>query len=153
MAESKKKVKQIKEPEGNRIGQGGNPDRYYSEHPSWNFSSCDKKYWELNCEGVHKIFWDEILPRLQEWETQTWNEILIGAKKQNHSIDVKALSKRASDRLIELHIEAEALLSLRLNGTHRIYGYMNRAVFHILWVDLEHGDNQNCVCRSHKKHT
>lgn len=74
-------------------------------------------------------------------------------QKQNHSINVGELSKAASDRLMELYIEAESLISLRLNGTHRIYGYMNGAVFNILWVDLEHGDNAACVCRSYKKHT
>lgn len=77
----------------------------------------------------------------------------LDVKKSNHSIEVKKLNKIASDRLEQLYIEAEALLSLRLTGTHRIYGYMNGAVFNILWIDLMHGDNEQCVCRSHKKHT
>ena len=71
--------------------------------------------------------------------------------KKNHSINVTALNKAASDRLAELYIEAESLISLRLTGTHRVYGYMNGAVFNILWVDLNHGDNTSCVCRAHKK--
>lgn len=153
MAGSRKKVKQAKAPEGNRIRKKGNPDQYYSYHPSWNFSICDKKQWSLFSRGQREIFWDEILPHFQGWETQTWKEILVDAKKQNHSIDVANLSKTASDRLAELYIEAESLISLRLAGTHRIYGYMNGAVFNILWVDLDHGDNISCVCRSHKKHT
>lgn len=104
-------------------------------------------------DDVHKIFWDEILPHLQSWETQTWGNILIDAKKQNHSIDIKGLNKIALDRLADLYVEAEALISLRLTATHRIYGYMKGAVFNILWIDLEHGDNVTCVCRSRKKHT
>lgn len=153
MAGFKKNVKQTKEPKGNNIGQGGNPDQYYSQHPAWNFSSCDKEKWSLNSDEVHEIFWGEILPHFQGWETQTWREILVDSKKQNHSIEVGSLNKAASDRLVELYVEAEALISLRLTGTHRVYGYIKGAVFNILWIDLEHGDNTACVCRSRKKHT
>lgn len=153
MADSRKKVKRTKEPKGNQIGQGGNPDQYYSQYPSWNFSSFDKEKWSINSNEVHEVFWDEILPHFQGWETQTWREILINAKKQNHSIEVSELNKAASDRLIELYVEAEAIISLRLTGTHRIYGYIKGSVFNILWVDLNHGDNNTCVCRSRKKHT
>lgn len=153
MADSKKRIKRAREPEENHISQGGNPEQYYSEHPSWNFSSCDKKNWSLYSEETRSIFWREILPHFQALETQTWKDILIGAKKQNHSVQVKDLNKIASDRLVELYIEAESLVSLRLTATHRIYGYMKGAVFNILWIDLEHGDNAACVCRSHKKHT
>lgn len=153
MAGSKKKVKQVKVPDGNKIVQSGNPDQFYSQHPAWNFSSCDKEKWSLFAKSAQERFWDEILPHFQAWETQAWGNILVDSKKQNHSIDVKDLNKAASDRLIDLYIEAESLISLRLKGTHRIYGYMNGAVFNILWVDLEHGDNAACVCRSYKKHT
>ena len=78
---------------------------------------------------------------------------MVNAKKQNHTIEVKKLNKMAINRLIELHVEAESLVSLRLTGTHRIYGHMTGAIFNILWVDLDHGDNSTCVCRSNKKHT
>lgn len=93
------------------------------------------------------------MPHLQGWETQTWGNILIESKKQNHSIDINYLNKKATDRLIKLYIEAESIISLRLSGTHRIYGFIKGSVFNLLWVDLNHGDNMDCVCRSHKKHT
>lgn len=156
MAESKKRVKQVRQiekPKGNSIGQGGNPDQYYSGHPAWNFASCDKENWSIYSDEVREIFWDEILPHIQGWETQTWKEILLDSKKQNHSIDVTKLNKKASKRLVELYVEAESLVSLRLTGAHRIYGYMKESVFNILWIDLDYGDNGTCVCQSHKKHT
>ena len=90
---------------------------------------------------------------LKAFETQTWSEILVKDKKQNHAINVYDLNKTAQERLEEKYIEAEALISLRITGTHRLYGYMEGSVFHILWYDIEHGDNETCVCRSHKKHT
>ena len=78
---------------------------------------------------------------------------MVTSKKYNHSIDTNLLNKVAVDRLECLNIEAESLISLRITGTHRIYGYNIGSVFYIIWVDLDHGDNNLCVCRSHKKHT
>ena len=153
MAASKKKVKVEKIPKDRYIGQGGDPDQFYRQKPSWNFSSCDKEKWSINEEDVHKIFWNEILTHLQNLETQKWSEILVRGNKQNHNIDTNALNKGAIDRLEYLNIEAEDLISLRITGTHRIYGYNIGSVFNIVWVDLDHGDNSTCVCRSHKKHT
>lgn len=99
------------------------------------------------------MIWDEILPRIKALESQTWNEILVRDKKLNHSINVEELSKIAQDRLANRFIEAESLISLRVTGNHRIYGYMTGRVFNILWYDDDHGDNKTCVCRSHLKHT
>ena len=78
----------------------------------------------------------------------TWGQILLEGKKQNHSIVPEKLNKCARDRLIELRVEAEAIYSLRLGGTLRLYGYMNGATYSILWYDEDHGDNDTCVCRS-----
>lgn len=153
MAASKKKVKMEKVPNDKYIGQGGNPDQFYDQKPSWKFSWCDKEKWSIKEENVQKVFWDEIFPHLQNLETQKWSEILVTSKKYNHSIDTNLLNKVAVDRLECLNIEAESLISLRITGTHRIYGYNIGSVFYIIWVDLDHGDNNLCVCRSHKKHT
>lgn len=93
------------------------------------------------------------MPYFQSLEKQTWNEILLVNKKNNHSLNLDDLNKVAQDRLVELKIEAESLISLRLSGKHRIYGFRNGRVFNILWYDDDHGDNDTCVCRSRKKHT
>lgn len=86
-------------------------------------------------------------------ESQTWNEILVRDKKQNHAINVEALNRTAQVRLADRFIEAESLISLRVTGSHRLYGYMSGRVFNILWYDDDHGDNKTCVCRSYLKHT
>lgn len=153
MVASRKKVKQSQNPRGNSIGQGGNPDKFYEEKPSWNFSSCDKQCWNIYSDNVQALFWEEIFPYLQNLESRTWADILIKSKKQNHSIEVNSLNKDAINRLEELYIEAESIISLRITATHRIYGFMNGAVYNILWIDLYHGDNDTCVCRSKKKYT
>lgn len=155
MAGSKreKKIKQKSTPKGQHIAQGGDPGQYYSQTPAWAFSNADTDMWAFSQEHTGNLIWTEILPKLQGFETQTWSEILVTHKKQNHSLDLKDLNKAAQDRLATKYIEAESLISLRLSGKQRIYGYMTGRVFNILWYDDDHGDNNTCVCRSHKKHT
>ena len=149
----KKEVKQKGVPKGKVITQGGNPERYYSEHPAWTFANADQEMWVFSQDHIGSNFWGDILPRLKALETQTWSEILICNKKQNHSLDPNKLNKVARDRLISRHIEPESLISLRMNSTHRLYGFMSGRVFNILWYDDDHGNNNTCVCRSHLKHT
>lgn len=150
MAASKdKNVQQKKQPLSPEARNIKNPDSFNGFHPSWCFSACDITVWMFSKDD----FILEILPRLKEWEAKTWNEILIHAKKANHSIDTKQLNQVARDRLDKLRIEANAVISLRIQGSHRLYGYRIGSVFYILWFDPNHGDNDTCVCRSRKKHT
>lgn len=155
MAGSKKdkRIRQKEVPKGKSIAQGGDPEQYYSQNPAWTFANSDQEMWPFTQEHIGELIWDEILPRLKALESQTWNEILVRDKKKNHSINVEELSKIAQDRLANRFIEAESLISLRVTGNHRIYGYMTGRVFNILWYDDDHGDNKTCVCRSHLKHT
>ncbi len=155
MAGSKKdkRIRQKEVPKGKSIAQGGDPEQYYSQNPAWTFANSDQEMWPFTQEHIGELIWDEILPRLKALESQTWNEILVRDKKLNHSINVEELSKIAQDRLANRFIEAESLISLRVTGNHRIYGYMTGRVFNILWYDDDHGDNKTCVCRSHLKHT
>lgn len=149
----KKQVKQKTSPKGKTINQGGNPENYYSLKSSWIFNSTDRAVWTFSKDNTGNLFWEEILPKLQGLESQTWGEILVNNKKENHSIEVNNLSKKARKRLTQCYIEAESIISLRLTGTHRLYGYISGNSFTILWFDKNHGDNDECVCRSHKKHT
>lgn len=148
---SSKEVKILQTTSAKQIAQTENPDSYYQCNPAWNFHTCDDKMWPLDSNNAGDLFWNEILPRLKLWENFNWQFLLVNNKKLNHSIEVKDLSKLARDRLAELFIEEDAIISLRLNGNHRIYGYIQNKVFNILWFDQDHGDNNTCVCRSHLK--
>lgn len=149
----KKEVKQKQVPKGRIIAQGGDPEQYYSEYPTWTFANADLEMWAFSQDHIGTDIWTEILPKLRGFESQTWSEILVSNKKQNHSLDLNKLNKVAQDRLASRYIEAESLISLRITGRHRLYGYMTGRVFNILWYDDDHGDNSTCVCRSHLKHT
>ena len=85
--------------------------------------------WAFSKDHIGEHIWSEILSKLMAFETQTWKDILIVAKTNNHSINVSSLNKKAQDRLNENHIEAESIISLRLSGNHRLYGYMTGRVF------------------------
>lgn len=148
-----KRPKQKSEPKSREPVQVEDPNKFYKDYPSWNFKLIDTEAWAFTESCVGDIFWGEILPRLQALETQTWSEIFVRDKKLNHSEPINTLNKVAQDRLIERHIEIDAIHSLRVTGTHRIYGYITNSVFNILWYDTDHGDNPDCVCRSHLKHT
>lgn len=109
--------------------------------------------WAFSQDHIGNLLWKEVFPRLKALETQTWSEILVRDKNQNHSLDLSELNKDARDRLASKYIEAESLISLRVTGNHRLYGYMTGRVFNVLWYDDDHGNNSTCVCRSHLKHT
>ncbi len=153
MVGSKKEVKQSKKPIERSVVRTNNPDSFYKMNPSWRFNRCDDVSWAFNQEHTGNYFWEIIFPYLKNLESKSWQEILVNDKKNNHLIQVSSLNTCAKNRLEEQHIEWDSLYSLRVMGTHRIYGYIIDAVFYILWYDDMHGDNNSCVCRSYKKHT
>ena len=151
----KKVVKQAGSPRGKSFGNS-DPDSAIRKHLSWSFSLCDTDpsiRWSFCKERLSDTFWDLIIPRLREFESMTLADIFIQAKKQNHGIDVSKLSTAAASRLAELHIEAEAVHSLRLGGQLRLYGILDGSTYSIIWYDDGHGNNDTCVCRSNLQHT
>ena len=149
-----KKVKQEFSPPQKEVRERENPAAIYDKNPSWSFSGVDRGgRWAFSKARLGDAFWEKILPKLSAFEKMTWRDILMEAKKQHHHVPVTGMNKEAADRLNELHVFQEELLSLRLEGKLRLYGYLSEAVFVILWYDDDHGDNGTCVFRSHKKHT
>jgi len=126
-----------------------NPQEYYSMSPSWRVSRMDVSGvfgWDiLDSEGISFI-----LGKLANFETMTWREILLVAKKQNHNVAVDKLSEEAQARLVEINLDdLDELTSLHLTGKGRVWGIMiGRGVMDLLWWDAGHR-----VCPSHKKHT
>lgn len=158
MADSNKKrkaVKQAKNPPGRSFGTA-DPDSSIKKHLSWSFSLCDidpSIRWSFCKARLSDTFWDVIIPKMREFESMTLAEIFVQAKKQHHRIDVTKLAPEAVARLTELHIEAEAVHSLRLGGQLRLYGILDGSTYSIIWYDEDHGNNKTCVCRSNLHHT
>ena len=158
MADLNKKQKTVKQggsPKGRSFGSA-NPDSSMSQHLSWSFLLCDTNpqiRWSFCKERLSNSFWDVILPKMWKFESMTVADIFVTAKKQNHGIDVGKLSSKALARLTELRIEAEAVHSIRLGGQLRLYGILDGSIYSIIWYDDNHGDNNECVCRSQLRGT
>jgi hypothetical protein len=79
-----------------------------------------------------------IREKLAQFESMTWNEILVKAKKQNHSIEVNRLCAAAQRRLSQRKIALDEVVSLRLAARERIFGYLDNGVLVLLWWDPDH---------------
>ncbi len=116
-----------------------------SRRPKWRFKKrdCEHERWCLEVTN-------SLLEKLTNFESMTWSQILIEAKKKNHHIKTYDLIKEAQDRLIDLKLDDyDEVCSLRLDGTHRLYGILDEdGVFSIIWNDCEHE-----ICPSRKKNT
>lgn len=123
-----------------------NPNSFRSQRPSWRVSLLDVDGpW-----GIQKVtkeyFIEKILPKLQDFETMYWNEIL---NANSHEISRNKIIKAAQERLEQLTTtDFDNLVSLRLKGKERIWGIRERNILKILWWDSEHE-----ICPSKKKHT
>jgi len=111
----------------------------FNDHrPSWRVNRLqliDPYGWhELS---LHQIRY--IQGKLVEFERKTWNEILVFAKKQNHSVPVSGLKcPRARKWMRENMPDQEELWSLRLSGAERIWGVYSEGVFNLIFWDPEH---------------
>ncbi len=91
----------------------------------------------------------EVRDKLGSFESMTWHQILVAAKHRNHTVSIEKLSKAARDRLVEIALDdQDELVSLRLAGAERVWGFREENVLQVLWWDPEHQ-----VYPSTKKHT
>jgi len=116
------------------------PRSYYGLNPSWRIRRMefvDPFGWHtLNAASLGYV-----RSGLVNFESMTWNEILVQGRKQNHLIAIGELSKAARDRLNVLfngNIDVDELLSLRLTGKERVWGILDNGVLVLLWWDPQH---------------
>lgn len=106
--------------------------------PAWRVSLLEMR----DPYGWHKIKQEklaEIHSKLSELESLSWNEILVIRRKQNHRISRTKICKEAQDRLRELKLDdIDELISLRLSGPERVWGFQHLDALTLLWWDPEH---------------
>ncbi len=107
-----------------------------SETPVWMAGAVDLDgRWGWKKIG-YSLFFDCILPKIQDFEKMRWSEIL---GKNSHEINVGQIIKPAQDRLRDLKMDdCDTLVSIRLTGKQRIWGIKIGKTFKILWWDPEH---------------
>ncbi len=76
---------------------------------------------------------------LAQTARRKWGEIITQSGGHHHLIETADLVRPARDDLLEaIHGGTDEVMSLRLTGQKRIFGYMEVSVMHILWWDPEH---------------
>jgi hypothetical protein len=84
------------------------------------------------------LLWEQVFPKLRQYETMTWNQIYQN-KKRDHSVAVEGIIKPARDRLEALGLDdVDVLFRFRLSGTMRVWGIRVGRVFQLLWWDPDH---------------
>ena len=118
------------------------------ENPSWRISKIDTVD-PFGWQEIPREKLDEVRQKLAQFESMTWNEILIDSRKQNHSVEVWKLCREARARLEIIGLgDVETLVSLRLSAKERVWGVRQGAALLILWWDPNH-----LVCPSILKNT
>lgn len=105
--------------------------------PSWRISRLQL----IEPFGWHEVTGAkirDIRDKLANFESMTWNDIVVKAKKRNHTISVSKICKEARDCLLALRLDIDELVSLHLSGTERVWGYRDGAILNVLWWDPEH---------------
>lgn len=149
MSKTGKSAKALKQPStGKKPKTIENPDAYLKLSPAWRISKLhfkDPYGWHiLAIKDVYRI-----QQKLLHFESMTWDQILVKGKKLHHLVEITKLCKAAQDYLAEISIEdIDEVLSLRLSGTERIWGILDRGVVELLWWDPKHE-----ICPSLLKHT
>jgi len=91
-----------------------------------------------------RIFWEDILPKLKDFEEKRWFEIdqeFYGkkGKSNDYLVKVSEIIRDAQKRLETLKLDDhDELYSMRLTGKIRIWGIREAGYLKILWFDLEH---------------
>ncbi len=116
--------------------------------PSWRIASLELAHETLGWHRLDRSTIDKVRSRLANLETMTWSRILVEGKKQNHPIPVAALTPEAQAWLEAQSLDLDEVISLRLSGLERIFGYRQAEVLVLLWWDPAHA-----VCPAPKKHT
>lgn len=110
---------------------------YHYLRPSWRVS-CMEMVDPFGWHTVEAPVLLRIRERLAHFESMTWEEILVRAKKQNHSIEVADLCTEAQRRLEERRILLDKVVSLRLSAKERVFGYLENGVLVLLFWDPLH---------------
>ena len=102
--------------------------------PTWSFSLCDFDgpfSWE-------SADWPQLTAHLKLLEQSRLSEIFGERRRGNHQPRQEQLSTTAQDRLKELRLDPERLVSLRLNQPRRLWAIRDGSVLALLWWDPHH---------------
>lgn len=83
-----------------------------------------------------KEFFQKLLPRLQDYETMTWDEVL--RRDSCHDMEASKLSPAAQRRLLQILPDIDTLHQLDMKQPCRLWGYRDRQILYLIWHDPKH---------------
>ena len=141
---SGKNVKYNNKTSGKKVKYDTEPGNFDRLNPSWQFHrSVLEGKWNITCDDW-KIFRETIFPKLREFETLTWAIIKTIPKtgrnggNMHHNISVEEFTKEGKEEMEKQHLHYDELFSLRLDNKKRLFGILDKGVFHIVWYDSNH---------------
>jgi hypothetical protein len=92
--------------------------------------------------GWHELTVAEILyvkDKLGSFESMTWNEIFVIAKKQNHDISVADLRCDVARRWMARNMpDQPTLWTIRFSGAERVWGIFSGGAYQVVFWDPKH---------------
>lgn len=143
-----KRVRRRERPPAEKTAKTAESPDFGGSNPSWQIRILQTRG-PFGWDVLDKEKLEQIRQRLANFETMTWNEILVKGKKRNHTIQVEDLPSENRKRLREVgQHDVDQLVSLSVSSRERIFGIRDKAVLRLLWWDPEHQ-----VFPSRKKNT
>lgn len=139
-----KSIKTVRPEPNKQINIQGAESILDKETPVWKFEYFDTTHSEW---GFGTVDWEDILKKLASFEQLTWYKIKTATtgtyppKTKNHFISVDRICSDAQKLFEGLKLPEKGydeVFSLRLDGTHRLFGVVSGKVFYLLWNDPEH---------------
>ena len=81
-------------------------------------------------------FFHHLLPRLQDYETMTWNDVT--QRPSCHPMEVSRICPAAKRRLQETHPDIDTLHQIDMQQPCRLWGYRDKQILYIIWYDPHH---------------
>jgi hypothetical protein len=123
---------------GKKVPKSAEGVNYLELKASWRVN----KIQTVEPYGWHGLNFDQfnyIKEKLSNFETMTWGEIFVGAKKQNHSIPVAQLRCEHARRWMRNNMPDQLeLWTIRFTGPERVWGVFSEGAYQIVFWDPNH---------------
>lgn len=83
-----------------------------------------------------QVFFQEILPRLQQYETMTWSDIF--RRNSCHYWDINKMPTKARNKLKRKYPQHDTFHQIDILQPCRLLGWRDRQILFLIWYDPNH---------------
>ena len=87
---------------------------------------------------------EKVLPKLHSFEGMNWAEIKVVPKdgknggNKHHNISIEDFTSQGKREYEKQNMHYDEMFSIRLSNKERLFGILEKGVFHIVWYDPNH---------------